>query len=480
MPVVPYCSSRCQDVQAVQPFINECLGQVAQGQGVQIASLSFPLPPVDPLLVLARLGSSQERHVYLEQASAGEAVVAFGSALAYQASGEGRFAEAQRFMGQWQHRIHSYGDHRLPQGVNSPRFFCSFTFFPQSPRGQLDFPAATVLLPQWQVLRRGQSHTLTVNLRLSANTSLEAVLDELDSRISTVQALAENASGPYAAGRTLPPSDLVQWSSAVARGQFQASVERALEHINQHQIQKIVLAHAFDVVREIPFQTLPSLDHLRRRYPDCYVFAVGNGRGTTFIGASPERLLSIRQRQLMTDALAGSAPRGTSVQDDRQLAQRLLHSPKEQGEHQLVVNFIAQKLAGLGLQPEYPSGPTLLRLSNIQHLHTPIQAKLLGPVHPLHLVEALHPTPAVAGVPTAAACAQIHHYEQFDRGLYAAPLGWVSASGDSEFIVGIRSALINDNWARLYAGAGIVAGSDPEREWAEINLKFRALGESLV
>jgi menaquinone-specific isochorismate synthase len=101
-------------------------------------------------------------------------------------------------------------------------------------------------------------------------------------------------------------------------------------------------------------------------------------------------------------------------------------------------------------------------------------------IHPLHIVEALHPTPAVAGVPTREACDQILRFEDFDRGLYAAPLGWVGANGDSEFIVGIRSALIADTRARLYAGAGIVAGSDPDREWAEIKLKFRALGESLV
>lgn len=476
MPVVPYCSSLCQDVQAVQPFINECLGQVAQGRGVTIASLSFPLPPVDPLLVLARLVPNPDRYVYLEQSSVGESVVAWGSALVYQATGQGRFGEAQRFINQWQPRIRCYGQVPSSSAANTPRFFCSFTFFSQSLRGKLDFPAATVLLPEWQVLRRGQSHTLTVNLRLTADTRLEAVLDDLDHCITALQNLA---NGDYTAMPTLP-LDLVRWPSAVAMQQFQDSVERALRHIDQHQIQKIVLAHAFDVVRDSPFQPLPSLDHLRRRYPDCYVFAVGNGQGTTFMGASPERLLSIRQRQLMTDALAGSAPRGSTGSEDRQLAQRLLHSPKEQGEHQLVVSFIAQKLAGLGLQPEYPSCPTLLRLSNIQHLHTPIQTKLLGPVHPLQLVEALHPTPAVAGVPTAAACAQIHHYERFDRGLYAAPLGWVGANGDSEFIVGIRSALINDNWARLYAGAGIVAGSNPEREWAEINLKFRALGESLV
>ncbi len=109
-----------------------------------------------------------------------------------------------------------------------------------------------------------------------------------------------------------------------------------------------------------------------------------------------------------------------------------------------------------------------------------MRARVPRHIHPLQIVAALHPTPAVAGVPTREACDQILRFEDFDRGLYAAPLGWVGANGDSEFIVGIRSALVADTWVRLYAGAGIVAGSDADREWAEIKLKLRALGESLV
>ena len=122
----------------------------------------------------------------------------------------------------------------------------------------------------------------------------------------------------------------------------------------------------------------------------------------------------------------------------------------------------------------------LLQLSNIQHLWTPIRAKLPGNIHPLSIVAQLHPTPAVAGVPTRVACKQIRHYETFDRSLYAAPIGWVDYQGNGEFIVGIRSALISSNSARLYAGAGIVAGSDPEKELAEVQLKLQAMLKALV
>jgi menaquinone-specific isochorismate synthase len=210
------------------------------------------------------------------------------------------------------------------------------------------------------------------------------------------------------------------------------------------------------------------------------VFSVGNGRGQSFIGASPERILSIHNHQLVTDALAGSSPRGRSSLEDEALAQRLISCDKERHEHQVVVDFIKQRLVDLGLQPTFTRHPSILPLSNIQHLHTPIHADVPSSIHPLEILASLHPTPAVAGMPRAIACQQIRQYENFERSLYAAPLGWVDGQGNAEFVVGIRSALLDGNCARLYAGAGIVKGSDPDREVAEIKLKFQTLLQALV
>jgi menaquinone-specific isochorismate synthase len=182
---------------------------------------------------------------------------------------------------------------------------------------------------------------------------------------------------------------------------------------------------------------------------------------------------------LITDALAGSAPRGKTFIEDADLAKRLLNSEKENHEHQVVIDFITQRLYHLGIVPQLLA-PQLRQLSNIQHLWTPISAKVPANVNPLEIVAELHPTPAVAGVPRDVACEAINRYENFERGLYAAPLGWVDYQGNSEFIVGIRSALIDSDRARLYAGAGIVAGSDPDKELAEIQLKLQALLKALV
>ncbi len=479
MPVVTYCSYRSPSLQSIHPLIAEGLKQVQHHRQARIISLSFNILEVDPLLALAELSPSRERHLYLEHGATKDAVAAFGTALFFQATGIDRFNQIRQFIQQWAPKIQVYDAASGAESLDAapPRFFCSFSFFPQGTGSGMDFPTASAMLPEWQINRHQSECTLTANLLLTSETSLAELLDTLEARLEAIERLHQKSWSPP--NDYCPRLSLLQ-PSHLAGHQFKTSVAAAIQHISRRHLQKVVLAHAFDLVRQEPFQTLQSLMELRQRHPDCYVFSINNRQGKTFIGASPERLLSLYRGQLITDALAGSAPRGRNSTDDRQLALRLLNSRKEQGEHRMVVDFLASQLEGLGLQPQYPKSPSLLRLSNIQHLHTPIQAMVSGTTHPLHMVEALHPTPAVAGVPTQEAFEQIHAYEQFDRGLYAAPLGWVDTEGNSEFIVGIRSALIDDNWARLYAGAGIVAGSDPEREWAEINLKFRALSEALV
>jgi menaquinone-specific isochorismate synthase len=181
-----------------------------------------------------------------------------------------------------------------------------------------------------------------------------------------------------------------------------------------------------------------------------------------------------------TEALAGSAPRGNSASEDATLAQALLHSEKDLREHRLVLESIARRVADLGLKLEHASQPRVLGLANVQHLHLPISASLPAGVHLLDLVARLHPTPAVGGTPREPAVAAIARLEPFNRGLYAGPQGWVDHRGGGEFFVGIRSALVDGRTAMVYAGAGIVAGSSPEKEFAETELKFKALIEALT
>jgi len=362
-----------------------------------------------------------------------------------------------------------------------PRFFCSFSFFDQILDPGVRFAAAQVVLPQWQVMRRQTGCVAIANILIGAKSELATLTDTLWRQFKTIR-LAKfglfNLPDPIR-------QRLNQWQM-IEGDRFKPAVNLALELIRKNQLSKLVVADVIDVISRLPFEWVQSLHHLRKLHPDSYVFSIGNGQGQSFIGASPERLIRIRNalqqpcRLLLTDALAGSAPRGKTIAEDIAWGDRLINSDKEQREHQVVVNFIRQQLTDFGLSPQGAAIPTLLKLPNIQHLHTPIQAVLPSHVQPLAVLAQLHPTPAVAGVPRSIACEQIRHLENFERSLYAAPLGWVDVHGDAEFIVGIRSALIEGCHARLYAGAGIVAGSSPDRELAEVKLKFQALLQALV
>ncbi|MBD0308770.1 MAG: isochorismate synthase, partial [Microcoleus sp. T1-bin1] len=262
--------------------------------------------------------------------------------------------------------------------------------------------------------------------------------------------------------------------------QFKTSVKSALKLIESQYFSKLVLSQAINVISQTAFSLIDSLNNLRLTYPGCYVFSTSNGKGQNFIGASPERLISIHNNQLVTDALAGSASRGKTEVEDANLGKGLLNSEKDLREHQVVIDFIVDRLSKLGINPDFSPVPRLLQLSNIQHLWTPIRARIPRDIHLLKILAQLHPTPAVAGVPRDIALQQIRGCESCDRSLYAAPIGWIDRTGNGEFAVGIRSALIDGDRAILYAGAGIVAGSEPEKELAEIQLKLQALLNALV
>ena len=365
----------------------------------------------------------------------------------------------------------------LPVGVISeldfsPKILCGFTFFDNHPQDS-SFPAAFLFLPQVQLLKKQNQFFLILNFIIDKNTNLKNLIQQIYQQIDFIKKVSENSFSPSQHLTKTSQSFQINHLSHLEK-----SVNKILTSIQANHFSKLVIAQALDIIAPSDFKIINCLQNLRQNYADCYVFSLSNGRNDCFLGASPERLISIQNQQLVTDALAGSAPRGKTEIEDITNANHLLQSEKERREHQAVIEFIMQRLQELGLNPQR-SPLKLLKLSNIQHLWTPIYAQLKPAIHPLEIIAKLHPTPAVAGVPTQAACAAIQEYETFDRSLYASPLGWVDYQGNSEFIVGIRSALIHKNKARLCAGAGIVAGSDPIKELAEIELKFQALLQAL-
>lgn len=494
MPVIPYRTNLFQDQKDLYQFLLTCQTTALTQDHPQIVSISLALPQLDPLVVLQTLSQPGTLHFYWETGNRARscaavqngavateelsqeigyepplAIVGVDAAAQLQTEGTDRFAAAQTFIQACLRHTTAVGDLQLPYA--GPHFFCGFTFFEQ---GQT-FPAARVFLPRWQVAAQGSQSVVVANVPVEVNSNLPHLATEVWQTLEMLYTLPDKHRN-----FTPAPGTTFQPVAEASRDTFKTAVVSALNSIHRGDFHKIVLAETFDVEAQQPFQISNSLHNLRQLYPDCYVFAVSNEAGQIFVGASPERLIKIRDHQLLTDALAGSAPRGQTAAEDADLANQLLHSHKDRFEHQVVAKFITQCLCQLGLKPQLAAAPHLLQLPNIQHLRTVIRAAIPRQCHLLEILAALHPTPAVAGAPREISCQQIRYYEAFERDLFGSPLGWIDHQGNGEFVVGIRSALIDGPKARLYAGAGIVAASDPDKEVAEIQLKLQVLLQALA
>lgn len=461
------------DKELCQLLLNCQEKALRQGKSM-IVSLTQEIELIDPLAVLqtALKVNPKQLHFYWQNNRKQEAVIALGRTRHFTLNKGNRFQSSQHFIQTCLDRTEVKGDLELPW--SGPHFFSNFTFFERNSRSFAPFPMATVFLPQLQIARQNNRSVLVANFNVYPHLDLTDAIAQLKRQILLLSQSNNLAQKGILKTDSAPAATQIQTAHP-----FKAAVTSALKSIQARHFSKIVLAHTLDAIAPHSFNLVESLDNLRQSHPDCYIFSVSNGKGMNFIGASPERLISIQNQHLVTDALAGSSPRGKTAFEDAQLTQSLLDNEKERREHQAVSDFIYNRLCELGLRPQR-SRLRVLKLSHIQHLWTPIQASLSDRIHPLDIIAKLHPTPAVAGVPTAISCEQIRHYEPFDRSLYAAPLGWIDRQGNSEFIVGIRSAFIQDNRARLYAGAGIVAGSNPDKELAEVQLKLQTMLKALV
>jgi menaquinone-specific isochorismate synthase len=457
---------------ALREFLAQC-ADIARSEGrPQLVSISVAVESLDPLAVLESIFESDHLHFYAERPTSGFAVAGAEAVLEFTAQGPERFGAAKAFI--WETLGNTVAVGPIEENFAGPHFFLSAGFHdtssPESP-----FPALRLFVPRWQVSRMGDGSVAVANLLISPELPIDLVTAKVWNAHRKFRSFdysaAKNRDRPSA------PRRIEEMGGADA---YPRAVAQALAEIQRGDYRKIVLARAQRLTTGEPFHPLGVLNHLRQRYAGCYSFSSANGRGQSVIGASPERLVRVAGGRMHTEALAGSAPRGKSASEDAALARALLQSDKDLREHRLVLESIERRVGDLGLRLEFSTQPRLLGLANVQHLHTPISATLPAGVHILDLVQRLHPTPAVGGTPRQPAVAAIPRLETFDRGLYAGPLGWVDHRGGGEFFVGLRSALVDGCQATAYAGAGIVAGSDPQKEFAETELKFQALIEALT
>jgi len=462
-----------RDPQALAQFLLHVRERVRQRKHPQLASISLRAKHLDPLAVLQSIYEPTERHFYLERPQSEEAIAGAEAILEEEVSGPDRFPIVRAFANHVLEHTVAIGDLDAP--LSGPHFFTAFTFTDEAEGDDAYFAPATVFVPRWQVARRQGEYVATANLIIEPDSDVAT----LSRKVLAAHAKFGRFDYDSLAGDDTPPPSVIKREDMGGEGWFASAVDHALQNIDIEVYRKIVLARAVELKADQPFRPLETLAQLRDKFPSCYAFSFANGAGQSFIGATPERLLRVESGRLFTEALAGSAPRGANVREDARYASALLSSEKDLHEHQLVVDSIIKRLGEVDLVVKPPRGPRLLKLPNVQHLWSPITTELTQEQDILAVAAKLHPTPAVGGQPRDAARADIARIENFDRGLYAGCIGWFDYHGDGEMAVAIRSALIDGQRARLYAGCGIVAGSDPDHETAETDLKLRPLLDSL-
>jgi menaquinone-specific isochorismate synthase len=348
----------------------------------------------------------------------------------------------------------------LASGDPQVRYYGGLRFDPlQEPdAGWAAFGACRFVLPRFELHAGVLEATLVCNLVLPRDAERRTEILEQIERLSFPQ---NPAALPEPISRTDVPHE---------RG-WRHSIERALAAFSEGRLGKVVLARRAELIFAEGVDAALLGESLEGATPGCFHFYVAPEDGVAFLGASPERLFRREGRAVESEAVAGTRPRGASEVDDAELRDELLNSEKDKAEHGHVRVGVGETLGPLCDEIEVEESVSEMKLARRRHLVSRVRGTLRAGVTDAEVLRALHPTPAVGGYPRAEALQEIRALETFDRGWYAGPVGWIGADS-SEFAVGIRSGLVRGDRVALFSGAGIVAESVPQAEWAEIEQKI--------
>jgi isochorismate synthase len=396
----------------------------------------------------------------------GFALAGLGSAHEVVSRGEARFADVVRGCGEASVGRLTDAPPGLPAGAG-PVWTGGFAFAPHG-GGTAEwssFPPALMVMPEVALARSGGVTHLTLTVMGGGDPA--ALAERARARLASLREEELALHDPH-------PTAQVRIASSAPPRHYEEAVARAVERINAGELDKVVLAREVTATAPSAYDPASLFGVIREAFASCFCFCCGSPEGA-FIGASPELLVRRRGAGAATIALAGSTRRSADPAVDDHLGEQLLRSAKDSREHEIVVRRIERTLRPHSVWVETANEPSLVKVVNIQHLATPVHAQLSEPKSAIELAGLLHPTPAIGGEPRDKAFTAIAELEQLDRGWYSGPVGWMDATEDGEFCVAIRSALLRDRTAHLFAGNGIVGDSDPAAELAETELKFGAL-----
>ncbi|ARI76725.1 isochorismate synthase [Halobacillus mangrovi] len=326
------------------------------------------------------------------------------------------------------------------------------------------FPDSQMTIPAYLLTNKSGKSFLTTNVMIFPEDHQQQIVNQIADHHEKLLSLTDHDF-------QLPERTN---TSEVAPELWKASVKEATDDIKKGLLEKVVLARELRISFSEPVQIAGVLKALAESQDNSYIFGF-ESEGDYFVGATPERLAKVDKRELISTCLAGTVPRGGTEEEDQHLGRDLLHDPKNRQEHQFVVEMIKEAVEACATNVDIPEEPVLYPLKNLQHLYTPVRATLDEGYTILDVIEKLHPTPALGGLPQQSSVEYIRHHETLNRGWYAGPIGWFDDHNNGEFAVAIRSALIQNDSASLFAGCGVVEDSDPQAEYEETAVKLKPM-----
>lgn len=364
----------------------------------------------------------------------------------------------------------------VDDGPISPHLFGGFSFtadFVPDVAWSSFYPAHFVL-PHYQFMEKAGQSWLTINILVDDHAEASELCQDMAILLQTYLDLLLDTDPA-----DVPPPNPTQTSYPMSQAQWHEMLDLAIGKMKRGEMDKVVLSRVCEIGLDGPAGITHLLKWLDAHYGECNRFLFEPRPFYAFYGATPETLIETNVRQISTMGLAGSAPRGATPEADKAFGDGLLNDRKNQIEHQLVVDSIRRRLEPLTAVLHCDAAPKLMKLGNIQHLYTPISGETETAKGAIHFVEQLHPTPALGGAPRDKAMAFIASDEPVTRGWYGAPVGYLNLRLDGKFGVAIRSAVAQRDRVWAYAGAGIVADSDPASEWEETAIKFMPMLNAL-
>jgi menaquinone-specific isochorismate synthase len=458
--------------------LNNFIDNLFESPTSRFATFSFPIQSLDPLAYLEMCWNNKAFQYYWEKPTDEFAIAAGSEITSVTATGENRFNSINGKIKKIRQDTTEYS--AISHPYSGLFLLGGFSFFDENCTDLWKgFPPASFSLPKWMIIKDGKFSLATFAVYLNNFEAADQLYDHIRNQLKQIeQTLTQKESRTSApqdrdiATTPLPKQqlDYQQWSN---------SVQKAKKLIDDNAFDKIVLARHIKVPKSTAIPPTQVVNNLRKQYANCYNFLIHKPTGNTFLGSTPERLIAARNKLLLTEALAGSIRRGNTATEDSFLEKKLSTNGKDRSEHNFVIQDIEERLNPFVKEMNRNTTPEIKKLSNVQHLYTPIRAHLNEESNAFDVLSQLHPTPAVGGYPWQKAASYIKELEYFERGRYAGPVGWINSSGNMEFAVAIRSALCTQNHAHLFAGCGIVKDSDPSAEWEETNLKLKPLLSAL-